>query len=188
MSLIIYFTFFILYNIYSSQTRQIIQFDSSCSSNRYYNSLNYACELCSNGILSPFVCYTNRISIYTFEPLITTCRNGDNMTELDGNGKLLETPTCNVKKEFNYSDIDQRYVNRSVQDNRFSSTIDRSNIFSYTGPELNYFRRSCLEGYYERGCDYSANLCALSLYSNENPFCEIITKLNANLNNIDNIL
>ena len=45
-----------------------------------------------------------------------------------------------------------------------------------------------IDGYYERGCDYSANLCALSLYSNENPFCEIITKLNANLNNIDNIL
>jgi hypothetical protein len=110
------------------------------------------------------------------------------MIELDGNGKLLETPTCNVTKEFNYSDIDQRYVNGSAQDNRFSSTIDRSNIFSYTGRELNYFRRSCLEGYYERGCDYSANLCALSLYSNENPFCEIITKLNANLNNIDNIL
>lgn len=187
MSLIIYFIFFILYNIYSSQTKQIIQFDSSCSSNRYYNSLNYSCELCSNGILSPFVCYKNNISIYTFQPLLNTCRDG-NMIELDGNGKLLETPTCNVAKEFNYNDIDQRYVNGSVHDDRFSSTIDRSNIFSYTGPELNYFRRSCLEGYYERGCDYSANLCALSLYSNENPFCEIITKLNANLNNIDNIL
>lgn len=188
MSLIIYFIFFILYNIYSSQTTQIIQFDSSCPRYQYYNSLNYACESCQNGILSPFVCYTNGISIYTFQPLSNTCRNDVNMIELDGNGKLLETPTCNVTKEFNYNDIELRYENRSVQNDRFSSTIDRSNIFSYTGPELNYYRRSCLEGYYERGCDYSANLCSLSLYNNENPFCEIITKLNANLNSLDNIL
>ena len=64
-----------------------------------------------------------------------------------------------------------------------AGTIDNGNsiIFRYNGTELNYYRHACLDGYYERGCDYSANLCALSLYLTSNRFCDIITDLDEKL-------
>ena len=188
MSLIIYLIFFILYNIYSSQ----IQFDTSCSSNTYYNfynSLSYSCVHCENNKKSPYVCYSNDgISIYTFEQnpsLLTDCSNS-NMIELDGNRKLLERPIC-IKNEFNYKDINSTYTSHSFSSGTIGTTIDNSNsiIFRYEGDELNYYRHACLDGYYERGCDYSSNLCALSLYISTNPFCTIINDLNEKLFNND---
>ena len=182
MSLISYIIFFILYNIYSSQK---IQFDTSCSSSTSFNSLKYSCDVCPNGNKSPYTCYRNGISIYTFERnnLLTKICNSGQMIELDGNRKLLETPQC-MEKEFNYNDIDIS----SSGGGSFGTTIDNSNFFSYTGYEQNYYESACLEGYYERGCDYSANLCALSLYNSNNYFCStIIKKLNEKLN-LNNIL
>jgi len=189
MSLIIYLIFFILYNIHPSQT---IQFDTSCSSNTYYNfynSLSYSCVHCENNKKSPYVCYSNDgISIYTFEQnpsLLTDCSNS-NMIELDGNRKLLERPIC-IKNEFNYTDINSTYTSHSSSPGTIGTTIDNSNsiIFRYEKDELNYYRHACLDGYYERGCDYSSNLCALSLYISTNPFCTIINDLNEKLFNND---
>ena len=46
--------------------------------------------------------------------------------------------------------------------------------------QYKYYYSSCLNGNFERACDFAANLCALSLYSNTD-FCEIIDSLDRNL-------
>lgn len=184
MSLISYFIFFILYKIYSSKG---IRFNTICPSGEFYNSLNYDCTSCSSRIRSPYACYSNGISIYTFEKktsmLDVRCQNNEFIIELDGNRKLLDEPRCIIKNSsFNYTDIDSRFSN-SVEGGTIGTTIDNGNsiVFRYNGSELNYYRHACLDGYYERGCDYSANLCALSLYLTTNPFCRIINDLNEKL-------
>jgi len=184
MSLITYFIFFILYKIYSTQR---IQFNTTCPPNHFYNSLNYNCSDCPAGRTSPYACYRNRISIYTFEQkpsLGTSCYNNDEvMIELDGNRKLLDEPKCIINNlSYIYTDIASRFSN-SFEGGTIGTTIDNGNsiVYRYNGSELNYYRHACLDGYYERGCDYSANLCALSLYITSNRFCDIITDLDEKL-------
>ena len=180
MSLITYFIFFILYKIYSTQR---IQFNTTCPPNHFYNSLNYNCSDCPAGRTSPYACYRKGISIYTFEQkpsLGTSCYNNDEvMIELDGNRKLLDEPKCIINNlSYIYTDIASRFSN-SFEGGTIGTTIDNGNsiVYRYNGSELNYYRHACLDGYYERGCDYSANLCALSLYITSNRFCDIITDL-----------
>ena len=184
MSLISYFIFFILYKIYSSQG---IRFNTICPSNYFYNSLIYDCKSCSSRIRSPYACYSNGISIYTFEKKTSKsdvrCQNNEFMIELDGNRKLLDEPRCIENSSCNYTDIDPTFRDTSVDGGTIGTTIDNGNsiVFRYNGSELNYYRHACLDGYYERGCDYSANLCALSLYITSNRFCDIITDLDEKL-------
>ena len=184
MSLITYFIFFILYKIYSTQR---IRFNTTCTPNHFYNSLNYNCSDCPAGRTSPYACYRKGISIYTFEQkpsLRTYCYNNDEvMIELDGNRKLLDEPRCIENSSCNYTDIDPTFRDTSVDGGTIGTTIDNGNsiVYRYNGSELNYYRHACLDGYYERGCDYSANLCALSLYLTTNPFCRIINDLNEKL-------
>ena len=184
MSLITYFIFFILYKIYSSQG---IRFNTTCRSDEFYNSLKYYCEHCYASIRSPYVCYSRGISIYTFEPkssiLESICGARESMIELDGNRKLLNEPRCIINNlSYIYTDIASRFSN-SFEGGTIGTTIDNGNsiVYRYNGSELNYYRHACLDGYYERGCDYSANLCALSLYITSNRFCDIITDLDEKL-------
>ena len=53
-------------------------------------------------------------------------------------------------------------------------------LYSYDDAQYKYYYSSCLNGNFERACDFAANLCALSLYSNTD-FCEIIDSLDRNL-------
>ena len=184
MSLITYFIFFILYKIYSTQR---IRFNTTCPPNHFYNSLNYDCSDCPAGRTSPYACYRNGISIYTFEKktsmLDVRCQNNEFIIELDGNRKLLDEPKCIINNlSYIYTDIASRFSN-SVEGGTVGTTVDNGNsiVYRYNGSELNYYRHACLDGYYERGCDYSANLCALSLYITSNRFCDIITDLDEKL-------
>ena len=184
MSLITYFIFFILYKIYSIQG---IRFNTSCPSNYFYNSLSYDCTDCRYNRASPYVCYINGISIYTFErktSISNTCQDNEFMIELDGNRKLLDEPRCIINTaSINYTDIDSTFRGTSVEEGTIGTTIDNGNsiVYRYNATELNYYRHACLDGYYERGCDYAANLCALSLYLTSNDFCDIITDLDEKL-------
>lgn len=160
--------------------------DFDCDEKFYYDSLNYSCKECE-GYKYLNVCYSssNEVSIYDFQPIIISCENDDDIfTELDGNGRLLDIPQC-VSKNINYSDVNPKYtITISPNPLPIDTTSEMSNtIFYYEEHILSYYNYSCLNGSYDRACDYSANLCALSLYNARNPFCNIISDLNNKLNN-----
>lgn len=176
MSLIIYYIFFFLYDLYLSQTTQI-SFLTNCSNNRYYHSLDYRCKDCS-GTKGLNICYANGKSIYTFEDLELpeeNCKNSEILLELDGNRKKLQKAYCadpNITVP-NITDSNSRSSQGEIKISGESSIV-----FYYNDTEYRYYNRACLEGFYERACDYAANLCVLSLYNDENPFCGIIKVLN----------
>ena len=177
--LIINNIFFILFIL--DFTKQI-DFNKDCE--YYYDSLNYKCEdwVCpKKGIKN--ICYSpNPISIYTFEYKTIDCDGI--ITELSGDGKLLETPQCN-NEEFNYSDVEQKYLNLDETQKQISTRFLRV-LFQYTEKEYQYYNNSCIDGKYERACDYAANLCALTLYyMSKNPFCDTITQLDQELHKLD---
>lgn len=161
--------------------------------NNYYNSLNYSCILCDSGLINENICYNNdaskRISIYGFGPI--TCEENDckcdggSLTELDDKGMYYGNITCA------FSNINVDETNRSYfiatygtpnfpltilsQPNRTNSEINPNNdlepkIYDYT--KNYYYYNSCINGLYQKSCQYLANLCVLSIYSNI--FCDII--------------
>ena len=188
MSLIIYFFFFFILN-YSLVLN--IDTNTNCENGRYYNSMEYKCEDC-NGEKGINICYsnTNRISIYTFKTINEKirCNNGDVLTELDGNRKLLKEPVC-ANQTFNYNDINNSYISHSPSGNIYLSIENGRIIDRYEEDEFNYYNKSCLDGKNERACDYAANLCALSLYydinrdNNNVNFCGIVKDLDTILHN-----
>ena len=167
MSLIFIFIFLFLLS-FSKE----IEIQTDCPSNQHYNSLNYKCES-YRGKKGFKTIYSNDnpISIYTFNPLSRPpCNGEDILTELDGNGNLLQNAQC-ANNQFNFDDIDSTY--RIYTDN--PQTIHTP---------IN--THSCIDGKYERACDFAANLCTLTLYEN-NGFCDIVNDLSKFLNN-QNIL
>ena len=178
MSLIIYSIFIFLYNSYFVQSIDI----PPCRDKQYYNSLIYKCETCDNIHLN--ICYHENISVYTFDKLkkAPNCSNSEIFTELDGNRNLLQEPQC-VNDTFDYSDVDLQYKKGSPNGN-IETTLGTGGIFYFDNNRSIYYKHSCINGSYERACDYSANLCALSLYNyNNNPFCDIIKLLDSKLHN-----
>ena len=175
----------ILFKVYHNQTT--IRIDTKCSVNQYYNSLNYRCDSCTSSAKSPYACYANKTSIYTFKPITSFPNDCQDkyLTELDGDRRLLETPVC-IEEDFDYRDIHDNYK-VETQSGGVSTTLGSTSvqIYIYQVNELNYYEKSCLMGYYERGCDFAANLCALSLYNtiSDDPFCRIIDRLNEELLN-----
>lgn len=157
-----------------------IDFNKDCDN--YYDSLNYKCEdkVCSKkGIKN--ICYSSSPkSIYTFENKDNIDCNGI-ITELSGDGKLLNTLQCN-NNEFDYSNVDGRYSSIDQESTELKPISNSfSALFQYTEKEYQYYKHSCIGGKYERACDYAANLCALTLYDSNNKFCEIINQLDQEL-------
>ena len=175
--LIINNIFFILFIL--DFTKEI-DFNKDCDN--YYDSLNYKCEdrVCSKkGIKN--ICYSSSPkSIYTFENKDNIDCNGI-ITELSGDGKLLNTLQCN-NNEFDYSNVDGRYSSIDQESTELKPISNSfSALFQYTEKEYQYYKHSCIGGKYERACDYAANLCALTLYDSNNKFCEIINQLDQEL-------
>jgi hypothetical protein len=48
---------------------------------------------------------------------------------------------------------------------------------------LEYYFESCLNGFYEKSCQYLANLCVLAMYNQQNGFCDSIKDLSEKLRN-----
>ena len=187
MSLIFIFIFLFLLS-FSKE----IEIQTDCPSNQHYNSLNYKCESDRGrkGFKTIYsYSYDNPISIYTFNPLLaplSNCGNGEMLTELDGNGNLLERAQC-ANNQFNFDDIDSTYRIYTDNPQTIHTPINTGwNIYYYGQKEINYYRHSCIDGKYERACDFAANLCTLTLYEN-NGFCDIVNDLSKILNN-QNIL
>ena len=100
------------------------------------------------------ICYHENISVYTFD-------------------KLKKAPNCSNSEIFTELDGNRNLLQEPQCVN---------DTFDYS--ESIYYNHSCINGSYERACDYSANLCALSLYNyNNNPFCDIIKLLDSKLHN-----
>lgn len=183
MSLIFIFIFLFLLS-FSKE----IEIQMDCPSNQHYNSLNYKCES-YRGKKGFKTIYSNDnpISIYTFNPLSRPpCNGEDILTELDGNGNLLQNAQC-ANNQFNFDDIDSTYRIYTDNPQTIHTPINTGwNIYYYGQKEINYYRHSCIDGKYERACDFAANLCTLTLHEN-NGFCDIVNDLSKILNN-QNIL
>ena len=174
--IIFYFSFFIF--------SQSIEFNTTCDNNRVYDSLKYECESC-NGRKGLGVCYNSGISIFNFSRKnIQSCSNGI-YTEVDGDGNILEEITC-ATKEFDYTDVHSRYKSNIGSSDTITLTINieqGSNpiVLNLNEYNLNYYRLSCLNGKYEKSCDFLANLYTLSMYS-DNTYYNIIYELDGILN------
>ena len=184
MSLNFFTIFFFLLNLYYCQN---IEFDINCDDDerQYYNSLKYQCDNC-NGKKSIYndICYYDGLSIYTFDAINNfnpeICQDGI-FTELDVEKKLLLEPQC-ASNNFNFNDVNSIAItSESNSQTAINSPITSSDtLYSYDDAQYKYYYSSCLNGNFERACDFAANLCALSLYSNTD-FCEIIDSLDRNL-------
>ena len=158
----------------------------NCENDQVYNSIKYRCEQCL-GRKGINVCYSRTIgdstSIFTFQTKpYRQCNNNDIATEVDGDGNILSEIVC-AKKDFDFSDVDGIYKNEIENSNdpqlsiRIGSTAFQVTLNNFN---LNYYRLSCLNGAFEKSCDYIANLYKVSIYS-DNSFGSIITNLNKNL-------
>ena len=182
-NLITNFIFFVLFIL--DFTKQAINLDKVCPKYNY-DSLQYVCNTaCSKKGYNTCYSETDPISIYTFDSITLPspdCNDdkGEIITELSGDRKLLVSPQC-AKDEFDYSDVDKtKYTITTGNPIPLSATI-ANNIIYYKPEELSYYTYACLDGKYERACDYAANICALTLYytTNNNPFCQIIDNLDS---------
>ena len=165
-----------------------IEFDYNCQGNNYYDSLNYECIRCDGKKnLNLNLCYSNYTtrSIYTFDEIYYNgiCSNDEDFTELDGNRKLLLEPKC-VKKDFDYSDMDNIFSDKSFILDNNNIEADRTTVFISNNDEFDYYYKSCIDGNYERACDFAANLCVLSLYDRTKNYCRIISDLDKKLSGI----
>ena len=61
---------------------------------------------------------------------------------------------------------------------------DRTTVFISNNDEFDYYYKSCIDGNYERACDFAANLCVLSLYDRTKNYCRIISDLDKKLSGI----
>ena len=157
MSLIFIFIFLFLLS-FSKE----IEIQTDCPSNQHYNSLNYKCES-----------YRGKKGFKS---------NGEDiLTELDGNGNLLQNAQC-ANNQFNFDDIDNSYRIYTDNPQTIHTPINTGwNIYIYGQKEINYYKHSCIDGKYERACDFAANLCTLTLHEN-NGFCDILSKFLNNQN------
>ena len=184
MFLIISSIFLCLLHYSFAQDRQI-QFDINCPNDGnnlyYYNSLEYQCQTCG-GIkgIDKDICYKENISIYTFNSInLNTCGNNEVFTELDEDQYLLESPVC-ANTIFDFNDMNNgTYPSFKIADEDLSIRIDSEYLYVFSSSrEYDYYYYSCLQGKFNRSCDFMANLYSLSLYSNNNIVARIINDLN----------
>ena len=184
MFLIISSIFLCLLHYSFAQDRQI-QFDINCTSDGnnlyYYNSLEYQCQTCggTKGI-DKDICYKENISIYTFNSInLNTCGNNEVFTELDEDQYLLESPVC-ANTIFDFNDMNNgTYPSLDIRPEDLSIRIDSEYLYVFSSSrEYDYYYYSCLQGKFNRSCDFMANLYSLSLYSNNNIVARIINDLN----------
>lgn len=196
---LIYFYYFIIAYIFAQNSSVIDNFDintiNSCSRGYYFNTKNYSCTECSSNLINGNICYDSSSpkSIYGFGDLrcenevcsTFTCENGI-LTELDDQGKWLGYLMCaNTNLDFT---TEQKYDRYILNLNNFfelytSENTRSSDIRPNYEQNLEYYFESCLKGFYEKSCQYLANLCVLAMYNQQNGFCDSINDLSEELRN-----
>lgn len=207
MSLLILITFYIINFPSFIKTKNCKTIDdilvNSCSEGHYYNSMTCMCEECSSGLINENICYSDSPrSIYGLEnenELLCFYENGTQVhycanfcpsyyvTELDNEGRWLGYLMCTkgaypvpVEKP----DDTQYQLYTLSNENKQASEINSQAIPispNYNPDFVDYYNNSCLNGNYEKSCQYLANLCVLSLYYYRNKFCQSIDVLSNNL-------
>ena len=136
-NLITNFIFFVLFIL--DFTKQAINLDKVCPKYNY-DSLQYVCNTaCSKRGYNTCYSETEPISIYTFDPITlpsTECdyTNGEIITELSGDRKLLVSPQC-AKDEFDYYSADSTII-RLLAERDSILTVDLSapeNVLTVSG-------------------------------------------------------
>lgn len=206
MTLLILITFYIinLSFIIKTQSCSVIEDISvySCPEGKYYNSMSCSCEDCESSLINENICYSERFqSIYGKGNLLgffyengtraDYCPNGYYVTELDNEGKWLGYLMCThgtyiSSNNENKPPTDQYQLYTLTNENKQSSDLNLQSTTitpNYNPDSDEYYNNSCLNGYYEKSCQYLANLCVLSIYYYKNDFCQSINLLSRNLIN-----
>ena len=175
----------LFFSLFLQIISQNINFATNCENNNVYNSINYKCENC-DGTKGLNVCYSsNSRSIFTFEAKTfqSSCEADEIATEADEDGNILSQIIC-AKDDFDFTDVDDTRYKNAIESSdsqlRLSVYIRTGTILTIELDNLNlkYYELSCLEGAFEKSCDYIVNLYALSMYRDDNNFGNIITSLN----------
>ena len=191
---IINFSFIIKAQSCSTITNILV---NSCSQGSYYNSMTCTCEECRSNLINENICYSdNPVSIYKNVNLSCKLENGTTIdcnrctddyyvTELDIEGKWLGYLMCIIMETSSPNgESDQFQLYTLSNENKQSSGMrsDTAAIVPNYNSDLDsYYNDSCLNGTYEKSCQYLANLCVLSLYYYRNKFCQSINVLSNNL-------
>ena len=183
----------------------------SCGEGKYYNSMKCICEECPSGLINENICYTkieseseNIKSIYGLNNSLECfydngtkvnckdfiCPNNYYITELDNEGDWLGYLMCAngtyifSESDGNRADEGQYQLYKLGNENKQNSGINpqaTSIVPNYNPNLVDYYNYSCLNGSYEKSCQYLANLCVLSLYYYRNRFCSSIDQLSNDL-------
>ena len=204
MSLLVFITFYIINFSFITKSQRCSVINDilvdSCSEGSYYDSINCICKKCDSRLVNENICYSvPPASIYGISNKLncslengTSCMNyscpsGFKVTELDNEGKWLGYLMC-TKGAYpsgeNNNNDEQFQLYKLGNENKQSSGINPQTTPitpNYNRNLVDYYNYSCLNGTYEKSCQYLANLCVLSLYYYKNKFCETINILSETL-------
>jgi len=187
------FSFYYIINFVlkvKAQTSITLKDLNDCYNNRtkYYNTIYKTCSDCRIEVFNN-ICYRTPKSVYgfpeNFEMPAGGCSSTSNhfLTELDENGNYLGKLICASTKE----DISQFYIELQEKDLTQAITLNyldnirarQQRILSkgftlndYDPNEIRYAYKACIEGAYEKSCQYFINLCVLSMYDENNIYCK----------------
>ena len=156
----------------------------------YYNTITYKCLPCNNSVYNN-ICYsTNPISIYGFGSFNKTLPNqcdsskGEYFTELDEDGKYSGELNCrSTKINETYPRPRNEEATRSfsfyyldnIRSRQMRLILNSFNLKDFDENEINYAYYACLNGTYEKSCQYLLNLCVLSMYDYQNNiYCKFV--------------
>jgi len=201
---------FDFYFIIKADNVNVYNINVDCGdSSFYYNSLIYNCTKCESSVINENICYSNvsKKSIYfgdtinNFDCETTECTcTSKKFTELDDEGRFYGKLMC-IENTIKVTDRDLLFYNDSSnsniingnsefkiitlnQPNRTQSDIGTFITIThdfYVEREIPYYFHSCINGYYQKSCQFLANLCTLAIYDQNNMFCKMINKLSENI-------
>ena len=130
------------------------------------------------------------------------CPDPNGLTELDSDGKWLGHLRCSRKYidindidtdvietntisqyrydfKFNFlSEPDKKSTKTGIVQSQFLQPFEDSRNYDDL---LAYYYSQCINGYYEKSCNYLFNYCVIAMYNKDNGICKMILKLADNL-------
>lgn len=200
---------FDFYFIIKADNVNVYNINVDCGdSSFYYNSLIYNCTKCDSSVINENICYSkDKKSIYFSNTNIdfdsgttaSTCTS-KKFTELDDEGRFYGKLMC-IENTIKVTDKDSQFYYNSNNSNIINGNSDfqiitlnqpnrtQSDIGTfisinpdfYVQEEIPYYFHSCINGYYQKSCQFLANLCTLAIYDQDNMFCKMINKLSVNI-------
>ena len=192
-TLIVFYIMNITFIIHSQNCKNFVNKEiSSCNrdNNYYYDTMicNCSTSQCNSRLINDNNCYSeeNMVSLYGGNFIgtnsVESCTENEGyLTELDDQGNWLGYLMCantiiSFDRQSDYNNGDTNYFHLYTSETQQYSEISPNNEgndnFNY-----DYYYYSCIEGFYDKSCQYMANLCVLAMYSENNRFCSVIFNL-----------